>query len=508
MDTYLSLDIGGSKYVVGLVTRDGQILARRKGTWREQTAEGILSQLLDESHAMLSETGEKPVACGVTIPGLADAARGLWVDSSFSGIHNFAICDRLEQALGIPAYCENDGQAYSLAEAFFGSCKGEKNFLFMNVSNGIGGSIVMDGRLLNGNSGFAGEFGHCHAVDGGRPCHCGQKGCLEMYAAGPGIARNYAELGGAPDENSRPASSEIIAGRARQGEKLALQIFDMEGKYLGRVLAMAVNMLNPKKIVIGGGVSLAFDLFADSLRSTLREQTFLYANPNVDVAATPLGYDAGLYSGAAIAISRPRKADDLIGSHPARCRKKQAARRHPPPVARWNPLWAERPLKQGLKRRSNVPKWRGFRHLCMPLQAASEAVVDVTAFLTVCPAARRPPGTGNLTTTIGGNSMKSFMEAYCNELSHEMSLLDEKEFTKNYRFCCWKPTATTVRFSSQATAAARAQPTILCAISARTPYRVAGVVFVYYQYVTILRKSPRWAMILPSIRSTASSWAT
>ena len=125
-----------------------------------------------------------------------------------------------------------------------------------------------------------------------------------MYAAGPGIARNYAELGGAPDDHGRPVSCEVIAGRARMGESLAKQIFDMEGKYLGRVLAMAVNMLNPKKIVIGGGVSLAFDLFADSLRATLREQTFLYANPDVEVTATPLGYDAGLFSGAAIAISR------------------------------------------------------------------------------------------------------------------------------------------------------------------------------------------------------------
>ena len=304
MQTYLTLDIGGSKYVVGLVTRDGRILARRKGTWREPTADGVLAQLLEESRTILTETGEQPVACGATIPGLADAARGVWVESSFSGIHNFPICALLNEALGIPAYCENDGQAYSLAEAFFGSCREEKNFLFMNVSNGIGGSLVVDGRLLGGNSGFAGEFGHCHVVDEGRPCHCGQKGCLEMYAAGPGIARNYAELGGAPDDHGRPASCEVIAGRARKGEALARQIFDMEGKYLGRVLAMAVNMLNPKKIVIGGGVSLAFDLFADSLRATLRDQTFLYANPDVEVTATPLGYDAGLFSGAAIAISR------------------------------------------------------------------------------------------------------------------------------------------------------------------------------------------------------------
>ena len=305
MQTYLTLDVGGSKYIVALLSREGEVLAKRGGAWSVTTAEEVLDVILAESRALLNETGITPVACGITIPGLADPEKGLWVEAQFSGIRDFAICEEVEKALGIPTYCENDGQAYALAEMVFGCCKGVKDFLYVNVSNGIGGAIVSGGRLLGGSSNFAGEFGHVHLIDGSdRACNCGQTGCLEMHAAGPGIARNYQELGGAPDENGNLAQCKLIAERARAGEETALKVFEMEGRYLGRVIAVAVNLLNPKRIVIGGGVSLAFDLFKDSLWRTLREQIYAYANPDFDVLPTPLGYHAGLYSAAAIAITR------------------------------------------------------------------------------------------------------------------------------------------------------------------------------------------------------------
>lgn len=305
-ECYLTLDVGGSKYIFAVLSRDGEILARRDGVWKELSQQGVWNEIVSVCTEMLETTGLKPVACGVTIPGLADPKKGLWVEAQYSGIRDFAICDEIEKTFGIPAFCDNDGQAYALAEMVFGSCQGVKDFLFVNVSNGIGGGIVCDGKLIGGKSNFAGEFGHCHVVDakdGGRPCKCGQVGCVEMHAAGPGIAMNYAELGGAPDENGKPAQCKLIAQRARAGEETALKIFEMEGEYLGRVIATAINLLNPEKIVIGGGVSLAFDLYKDSLVRTLKEQTYAYANPDFEVCATPLGYEAGLYSAAALAIT-------------------------------------------------------------------------------------------------------------------------------------------------------------------------------------------------------------
>ncbi len=304
MKTYLCLDIGGSKYIVGLIDRDGRLVASRKGPWAELTKEGVLNTLLTEARSLLAETGAKPDAVGITIPGLADPERGLWVEAVFSGIHDFAICDAVTQALGLPAYCDNDAQAYSLAELIFGCCKDVKDFLYVNVSNGIGGSIVSGGRLLYGAHGNAGEFGHCVVEPGGRPCKCGSKGCLEAYAAGPALARNYAEAGGEPLEDGAPADAKVIAERARAGEALAQAIFEEQGHRIGGVIARAVNLLNPRKVVIGGGVSLAFDLFGPALKETVAEQIYKNANPDVEILPTPLGYMAGLYGAAAIAVSR------------------------------------------------------------------------------------------------------------------------------------------------------------------------------------------------------------
>ena len=102
MQTYLTLDVGGSKYIVALLSREGEVLAKRGGAWSVTTAEEVLDVILAESRALLNETGITPVACGITIPGLADPEKGLWVEAQFSGIRDFAICEEVEKALGIP----------------------------------------------------------------------------------------------------------------------------------------------------------------------------------------------------------------------------------------------------------------------------------------------------------------------------------------------------------------------------------------------------------------------
>ena len=309
MKTYLAMDIGGSKYMVALIAEDGQILCRRQGNWRILNEKYVLSQLLDEARLLLDDSKVRPASCGITIPGLADTKKGLWVEATFSGIREFAICKEVGAALHLPSYCDNDGQAYALAEMVFGCCRDVSDFLFINVSNGIGGAIVSGGKLLTGWRGFAGEFGHCNVVPLGRMCKCGQRGCLEMYAAGPAISHTYAENGGAPDENGQIADCKTIAARSRAGDAIATAAFKEAGRYIGRVLATAVNLLNPRRIVVGGGVSLAYDLFASSLRQSLQGRIYAYANRDIEILPTPLGYDAGLYGAAAIALTKDRQIE-------------------------------------------------------------------------------------------------------------------------------------------------------------------------------------------------------
>ena len=301
METYLAVDLGGSKYMLAVIDETGRILSKKRGVWETLSRESVLSAVIEGSRSILEETGARPAACGITIPGLADPENGIWVEASFSGIRDFPICREVSEALGIPAFCDNDGQAYALGEMIFGCCRDTSDFIFMNISNGIGGSAVSGGKLLTGLRNFAGEFGHCNAVPDGRPCKCGQRGCLEMYSSGPAIAKTYAEKGG-----MKGTDCKTVAEMARGGDTAALAAFEEAGMYMGRVLAVAVNILNPERIVLGGGVSLAFDLFFPALKRSLDEGIYEYANRGLEILPTPLGYDAGLYGAAAIAITKTR----------------------------------------------------------------------------------------------------------------------------------------------------------------------------------------------------------
>jgi len=292
----LCFDVGGSKYITGLVTGEGKVLCSERGRWGALTPEGVTASLVASGRRMLAGHPEYvPEIVGVTIPGLARAEEGLWVEASFSGIRNLPVARLLREAFGLPVYGENDAKACALAEKLFGEARGTDNFLYVTVSNGVGGAVFSDGRLLYG-SGAAGECGHVTVVEDGRKCKCGKSGCLEAYAAGPGLARTYEELTG------RRTEGEAIARLARQGDPAALEVFRLEGVYLGRMIGMAVNLLSPDLVVLGGGLSLAFDLFQPSMKETVQAHVYRTANPCLRIAATPLGYQGGLLGAAALAI--------------------------------------------------------------------------------------------------------------------------------------------------------------------------------------------------------------
>ncbi len=299
----LGFDIGGSKYNVGLVDRQGQVLDREIGLWSALTREAVLADLCTCADGLLARNPQwRPRVAGATIPGLADTRRGLWVEASFSGIRDFPIAEALSARYGIPTYLDNDAQACALAERLFGCCRDTEDFLYLTVSNGVGGACFLGGKLYTGSGQGAGEIGHCVVVPGGRLCGCGNRGCLEAYAAGPGLSKNYIELGGGPLPDGTPPSAKEIARRSRMGEAAAQETFRLEGEYLGQAIASAVNLLNPAKVVLGGGVSLAFELFGPTLTGQVKGGIYRKANPNLSIRPTALGYNGGLCGAAAVAF--------------------------------------------------------------------------------------------------------------------------------------------------------------------------------------------------------------
>ncbi len=303
MRKILAIDIGGSQFRTAVASVSNSGLRFESISQRllasDCTKEDLFA-MLDESIA-ISTASDHYERIGVTIPGLADPAAGVWVYACFSGIRDVPIVNILSKKYdGKPVFIDNDVNACALAERRFGVCKETKDFLWMTISNGIGGGLVLDGEIYGGHFGNAGEIGHFNVVEqNGFRCGCGNHGCLEAEAAGPGIAKRYAER---LKKTSPDVSAKAVAELARSGDEVAKSVFDATGRLIGKAASYAVNLLNLEKVVIGGGVSNSFDLLLPSMEESFRQKIFRDANPKVVFEKTGLGLDAGLAGAVALAM--------------------------------------------------------------------------------------------------------------------------------------------------------------------------------------------------------------
>ena len=293
----LAIDIGGSKLVVGIVDAGGSVLQSQKELL---PPEYDMDYILDVICRMAeSYIDFNPVAAGVTIPGLADSQKGVWCYAPFSGISDVPIAEILSEKLNLDVYIENDVNACAVGEKIYGACKEKDDFLWITVSNGIGGALYLQGKLYTGATGNAGEIGHFIVEeDTEAVCGCGKCGCLEAMASGKGIERAYAKITG------MHKTAQEIALQAKAGDAVSAEVFEKAGGYIGKALAYAVNLLNLQTVVIGGGVSESFDLLAPFISKALDKYIFRQGNRSVCIQKTGLGYYAALVGAAAVAKTR------------------------------------------------------------------------------------------------------------------------------------------------------------------------------------------------------------
>ena len=292
-----AVDIGGSKLLTALVSGGGKVERLRRWEPVPSTPEALL-ELIAEQYAEAMQEGGPAAGCGVTIPGLADPRRGLWRHATFSGVRDWPVKAALESRLGIPVAIANDVDACALAELRWGAAKGRKDFLWITLSNGVGGALVLNGSLYTGPGSAAGEFGHLKAVRGGISCECGGRGCLEQYASGRAIARYYARHAGMAEN----LSAQEVAKRAQGGDLAAREAFVQAGTHLGAVLADAIGLLNVPLVFIGGGVAQSFSLMRDAVEAALRTNLYAEANPLPELRITQLGYHAALLGAASVSL--------------------------------------------------------------------------------------------------------------------------------------------------------------------------------------------------------------
>ena len=292
-------DIGGSKLLCGFVDTQGKIIDTEKVALHPEITVQELEDHIVMLYRQLCERNPQvqPVACGMTIPGLADSKIGMWVYACFSGISDYPIVESMQPKLGLPIAIANDVNACALAEKMFGNAKDCDDYLWVTVSNGVGGGLVLNGKIFEGAWGGAGEIGHLIVEQNGLLCPCGHRGCLEAMAAGPAIAKRYVIKTG------MSTNAAEIADLARKGDPQAKAIMEETGMYIGRGLGRAASLLNLKRYIVGGGVMQSLDLMKDAMYKAFYEEAFERPNAKVEIVPTALHYEAGLLGATAVAVA-------------------------------------------------------------------------------------------------------------------------------------------------------------------------------------------------------------
>ncbi len=269
----IGIDLGGTKIEIAVLDAGGNIRLRRRAPTPKGDYQGIIDTIRTLVQNAEAELDSGRVSVGVGIPGTISPATGLIKNANSVCLIGHALDEDLGVALGRPVRLANDANCFALSEAKDGAAAGARVVFGVIIGTGTGGGIVVDGKVLTGRNSIAGEWGHNplpwpHAEElPGRPCYCGNTGCIETFLSGPGLQATFAELGGPP------LLAAQIAQRAQMGEPLAVQTMDIYTDRLARSLATVVNLLDPDIIVLGGGVSNIESLY-DTVPALLRKYVF------------------------------------------------------------------------------------------------------------------------------------------------------------------------------------------------------------------------------------------
>lgn len=308
----LGIDLGGTAIKIGVVAHSGAILGRGyRDTEATRGVDGVIANMaLAAREAMASAgiTTDHLAGVGIGCPGLCDVPAGRVITAVNLGWHNVPVTRLLQAELAIPALLDNDANCAALGEQWCGAASGSRHMLMLTVGTGVGGALILDGRIYHG-LGWAGEFGHIHIAPDGPRCNCGQIGCLETVSSATAIAAaagRAIESGRAPGMAALAAAgngridARLVITAARGDDPVAVEILRRAGSYLGDVTAGLVGALNPELVVVGGGVSGAGDLLLEPMRESIRQKAMPGPGSVVRVVGAQLGNDAGLIGAASL----------------------------------------------------------------------------------------------------------------------------------------------------------------------------------------------------------------
>jgi glucokinase len=293
---FVGINVSGAKVRAALVDEDGRLVEHREAT---VSSENIVPQLAKIAEDLRPALGVV-AAIGVAIPGLVNRQTDRVVDSRdlpstmFEDLHG-----GMTRATGLRVEIENDANAAAYGEFKVGAGRGSRNLFYMMIGNGIGGAIILDGKLWTGASGFAGEVGHITIDAEGLQCICGNTGCLETVASAPNIVRRARERLNRDNTSSlsrlalnKNFNAGDLAHEAREGDDFAAMMIERTGKYIGTGVASVINLLNIERIVLGGGVMDAGPLILEPIIQEVKRRAFQPCFDATSIVIAELGLDA------------------------------------------------------------------------------------------------------------------------------------------------------------------------------------------------------------------------
>lgn len=304
----IGIDMGGTNVRLALVSSDGTVInSMRNKTSAQEGKDAIISRLSSASSELVAEGRDlgNVVGVGIGAPGLIENGV-VRCSPNLPGWKEVPLQKLLEEALSLPVVLENDANAVAYGEKSFGAGKGFASLICITLGTGVGGGVILDGKIWRGAFGMAGEIGHMVVEPEGLKCSCGNRGCLETYASATAIVRaaNEAVSKGDASWDRDNLTAEVLEASARRGDKAAAALFSSAGRYLGIGIASLLHILNPELVIIGGGVSKAWDLFYPSMTEEIYKRCFREIVERTKILPATLGDSAGILGAARLAFEK------------------------------------------------------------------------------------------------------------------------------------------------------------------------------------------------------------
>ncbi|KQX67171.1 MULTISPECIES: ROK family glucokinase [unclassified Paenibacillus] len=307
---YIGVDLGGTNIKVGICDEQGKLLHTFEGpTGAENGSDFVIERIAQYVRQIVEESPfewEQVAGIGAGLAGFMDIPEGFVKFSPNLLWHNVPAKKMLEEFLGKTVKIDNDANVAALGEAWAGSGAGIPNVVCYTLGTGVGGGIIINGKIYQGSTGMAGELGHMSVVPDieAIQCGCGQMGCLETVSSATGIVRMANEAVERGEKTSLALHEKIEAKHvfdaAKSGDEVSLRIVNRAAYYIGRSMAAMAVIINPKRFILGGGVSKAGEILFQPIRETFKKYTPETASEGVEIVAATLGNDAGIVGAAGL----------------------------------------------------------------------------------------------------------------------------------------------------------------------------------------------------------------